>query len=73
MPNFVRVLTNKRKHNVHNFHSVAGVMPQGLDLGVLGVKNFSVGICDGTPSTAHSSFKLHSIIHLTLKEEKRLL
>ena len=25
-----------RKHNEHNFHSVAGVMPQGWDLGVLG-------------------------------------
>ena len=38
-----------------NFDSVAGVMPQGWDLGVLGgVKNFSVGICDGAPSTAHS-------------------
>ena len=29
----------------------------GWDLWVLGgVKNFSVGICDGTPSTARSSF-----------------
>ena len=27
----------------------------GVGLGVLGVKNFSVGICDGAPSTAHSS------------------
>ena len=25
-----------RKHIEHNFHSVAGVMPQGWDLGVLG-------------------------------------
>ena len=42
-----------------NFYSVAGVMPQGWDLGVLGggggVKNFSVGICHGAPWTAHSS------------------
>ena len=30
-------------------------MPQGWDLGMLGVKNFSVGICDGAPSTARSS------------------
>ena len=28
-------------------------MPQGWDLGV---KNFSMVICNGTPSTAHSSF-----------------
>ena len=40
-----------RKH----FHSVAGIMPEGWDLGVLGVKNFSVGICDGAPSTARFS------------------
>ena len=43
------------KHIKHNFHSVDGIMPQGWDLGVLGVKNFSVGICDGAPSTARSS------------------
>ena len=55
IPNFVRVLTNKRNYIERNFHSVAGVMPQGWDLGV---KNFSVGICDGAPSTAHSSFRL---------------
>ena len=35
----------------------------GWDLWVLGgVKNFSVGICDGAPSTARSS----SILHLPL-------
>ena len=44
-----------RKHIEKNFNSVAGVMPQGWDLGVLGVKNFSVWICDGAPATAHSS------------------
>ena len=46
-----------RKHIEHNFHSVAGVMPQRWDLGELGggVKNSSVGICHGAPSTAHSS------------------
>ena len=38
IPNFVCVLTN-RKHNEQNFHSVAGVMPQGWDLGVLGESN----------------------------------
>ena len=55
IPNFVRVLTNKRKYIEQNFYSVAGVMPQGWVLGVLGVKNLSVGICDGAPSTAYSS------------------
>ena len=47
-----------RKQIEKNFHSVAGIMPHGWDLGVLGVKNFSVGICDGAPSTAHSSLGL---------------
>ena len=31
-------------------------MPQMWDFGVLVVKNLSVGICDCTPLTAHSSF-----------------
>ena len=44
-----------RKHIEHNFHPVAGVMPQGWDLEMLGSKNFSVGIFDGAPSTARSS------------------
>ena len=45
-----------RKHIEENVHSVARVMPQvGLG-GAGGVKNFSVGICDGAPSTARSSF-----------------
>ena len=43
-----------RKHIEQNF--VARVMPQ--DVGAGGVKNFSVGICDGAPSTARSSLKL---------------
>ena len=46
IPNFVCVLTNTRKHIEQNFHSVAGAMPKGWDLGVLGVNHFSVGICD---------------------------
>ena len=45
------------KHIEQNFHSVAGIMPQGWDLGCWGVKNFSMGIWDGAPSTAHSSIK----------------
>ena len=47
-----------RKHIKQNFHSVTGIMSQGWDLGVLGVKNFSVGICDGALSTVRSSFVL---------------
>ena len=38
IPNFVSVLTN-RKHIEQNFHSVAGVKPQGWDFGVLGESN----------------------------------
>ena len=57
----MRVLT-KRKYIEQNFHSIAGVMPQGWDLGLLGgVKNFSVGICDGAPSTAYSSLEFLSL------------
>ena len=52
MLTLVRVHTNKRKYIEQNFDSVAGVMPHGWDLGV---KNFSVGICDDAPSTVHSS------------------
>ena len=32
------VSTNKRNYIELNFHSVPGVMPQGWDLGVLGVQ-----------------------------------
>ena len=48
-----------RKQTEQNFHTVAVVMPQGLDLGYWGFKNLSMGICDGAPSTARSSSKLH--------------
>ena len=44
MPTLVHVLANKTKYIEQNFDSVAGVMPQGWDLGVLGGKNLSVGI-----------------------------
>ena len=43
-------------------------MPQGWDLGVLGgwgVKNLSVGICDGAPSTVHSSFYLNEEVGIS--------
>ena len=45
------------KHIEWDFHSVALVMPNEWDLVVLLAKHFSVGICDGAPSTAHSSLK----------------
>ena len=44
-----------RKHIEQNFHSVARVMPRDGTKLRWGVKNFSVGICDGAPSTACSS------------------
>ena len=50
---------NKDRKNIEqNFHSVARVMPRGGTCGCGGVKNFSVGICDGAPLTARSSFYL---------------
>ena len=44
-----------RNYIENNFHSVAGVMPLGRDLGVLGGQKGSVGICNGAQSTARSS------------------
>ena len=50
------------KHIEQNFDSVAEVMTQGWDLGGAGwIKNFSVRICDGTPSIVHSSSNLFSM------------
>ena len=50
---FTKLCVCYRKHIEHNFHSVAGVMPQGWNLGVLRwAKNLSVGICDAAPSTS---------------------
>ena len=58
IPNSLCVFSQiKDRKNIEQiFHFVARVMPQGGDLWVLGgVKNFSMGICDGAPSTARSS------------------
>ena len=44
-----------RKHIEQNFHPVAGLMPQSWDLRCWVGQNLSMGICDGAPSTAHSS------------------
>ena len=46
----IKDMKNIKQH----FHSVAWVIP-GAGLGGTGVKNLNVGICDGAPSTAHSS------------------
>ena len=48
-----------RKHIEQNFHSVARVRPRNGTWGAGGVNNFSVGICDGGPLTARSSYILY--------------
>ena len=45
-----------RKHIEQNFHSVAKVMPRVGTEGCWGSQNFCVGICNGAPSTARSSY-----------------
>ena len=63
------------KHVYRNFHSVAWIMPQWSDLGVLGVKNLSVRICDGAPSAAHSSIVNYydiAVIFAAYTEELRI-
>ena len=42
------------KHIEQDFHSVPKVMPWFGTAGAGGDKNFSVGICNGAPSTARS-------------------
>ena len=69
IPNCVRVLTNKRKYIEQNFYSVAGVMPQGWDLGVLGGQKTLASGFAMVPHTLHCSFLHHfmiqgQIIHL---------
>ena len=50
------VLTKKDiKHIDQTIHSVACVMHKRCDLGMLGVKELGVEICDDAQSTAHSS------------------
>ena len=51
-----------RKHIEQNFHSVAKVMTQDGTGGAGGVKNFSMGICDG----AHRLRALVYILFYTL-------
>ena len=58
-----------RKHIEQNFHSVAGIMPQRWELGVLGVKNFSMGICDGAPSTGRSSYDYRSSVTASMLDQ----
>ena len=52
---------NDRKHIEQNFHSVARVMPQGGTCGCWGEsKTLAWGFAIGAPSTARSSFNLHT-------------
>ena len=57
-----------RKHIEQNFHSVVSVMPRGGTSGRWGggggVKTFSVGICDGAPSTARSSYVVADLLFM---------
>ena len=60
IPNFVCVLTNERYKTYQtgfSFCCLGHAPGVGLE-GAGWVKNFSVGICDGAPLTAHSSFSL---------------
>ena len=67
IPNFVCVLTNERyktyQTGIHKIENILNrifiLLPRscpGMGLpGAGGVTNFSVGICDGAPSTARSN------------------
>ena len=57
LPNSLCVFSQikDRKHVEQNFHSVARAIPRMGLVGAGGVKNFSMGICDGAPSTARSN------------------
>ena len=46
-------------------------MPKEWDFGVLGVKNLSVGICDGAQTTVCSSFHFLMVME-TQKNEKHV-
>ena len=54
------LLIKDRKHIEQNFHSAAGVMPQGWDLGVLGgSKTLAQGFVMAPPSITYSSFRFY--------------
>ena len=67
IPNFVCVLTNERYKTYQRGFLCCGLgHAPGVGLGVLGgVKNFSVGICNGAISTAHSSLLLRITLRKT--------
>ena len=65
IPNFVCVLTN-RKHTEQNFHSVAGVMPKGWDLGVLGESNTLVWGFAMAPHQLHAQIIFDVIRFITI-------
>ena len=60
IPNLVHVLTNKRNYIERNFYSVAWFMPQGWDLGVLGVKTLAWGF-------EMAPHRLRILVHFVLK------
>ena len=59
-----------RKHIEQNFHSVAGVMPQGWDLGVLGSKTLA---CMGFAIAPHRLRVLVSSVAIILKRKRELV
>ena len=60
LPNFLCVLTNKTFQTEISFYYLGHAPGVGLGgaLGVWGVKEISVGICDSAPLTVHSCFPL---------------
>ena len=73
IPNSLCVFSQiKDREHIEQIFCYQGHAP-GLDLWVLGgVKNFSVGICDGAPSTARSSYKLQlTLTYINIIKEIR--
>ena len=83
IPNFVCVLTNERyktyqtgfyivstgKHIEQNFHSVAEVMPQGWDLGVLGgSKTLAWGFAMELHGMRILVYFLNHFVHIVIKD-----
>ena len=54
------------KHIERGFRFVAWVCPRGVTWVCWG-QNFSVGICDGAPSTARSSFLMYKSKHISFE------
>ena len=58
-----------RKHIEQNFILLSGSCARSGTWGAGWVKNFSLGICDGAPSTARSSLPWNHSSHLMLKSQ----